>query len=329
LLPDFGAKYVNRGGRPKPSMISDSRQSLGAASPAEIESFLPHRPTVSSAGMWSGLRVAVCDTHPPAEVDLPHCTHHIILMNLRPLERLVQERQGQVRETAVPEQGLIIVPAGVPTKWRWDSLTAVIVMFVAPKMMATALSRSALSADVLEIRDNFVFRDQLIEQMALALRKDLELGSLGGRLFGESLGNALAIHLLRYYSTATWKSNDRHERLSGYHLRQVIQYVEENLASNLNLAELSAVTHLSPCHFARAFRQSTGLPPHRYVLTRRVERAKRLLAEDRMRIVDIGHSLGFSDQSQFTRVFHAIAGITPARYQPPASRRSMPDEDGS
>ena len=82
---------------------------------------------------------------------------------------------------------------------------------------------------------------------------------------------------------------------------------------------MAAIAHISPYHFARQFKTSTGLPPHQYVIARRVERAKQLLqAATELSLAEVAHSAGFSDQSQFSRHFKRLVGVTPGQFRTPA-----------
>jgi AraC family transcriptional regulator len=78
---------------------------------------------------------------------------------------------------------------------------------------------------------------------------------------------------------------------------------------------MAGLLGLSPYHFARMFRRAVGVPPHQYVLQRRVERAKGLLLAGRLGLSDVALAVGFSDQSHLTRVFRRAVGITPARFR--------------
>lgn len=94
-------------------------------------------------------------------------------------------------------------------------------------------------------------------------------------------------------------------------LRRVTGYVEDNLARNPALTELSAVTCMNPFHFSRTFKASTGLSPHQYVIQRRVEKAKRLLVNTDLPLIEIAHLCGFSDQSHLAKHTKRLLGITP------------------
>ena len=79
--------------------------------------------------------------------------------------------------------------------------------------------------------------------------------------------------------------------------------------------EIAEVAHMSPHYFSRAFRNSTGLPPHRYVINRRIEKAKTLLSDNHLPLVEVGLSVGFQNQSHFTTLFHKRTGVTPKVYR--------------
>ena len=98
-------------------------------------------------------------------------------------------------------------------------------------------------------------------------------------------------------------------------LRRVQALIEERLAEKLDLMELARLAGLSCCHFSRAFRQSMGMPPHRYILSRRVAVAAGLLERTECPITEIALAVGFADHSHFTRIFVRMVGDTPSAYR--------------
>jgi AraC family transcriptional regulator len=99
----------------------------------------------------------------------------------------------------------------------------------------------------------------------------------------------------------------------------VVEYIEEHLDVGPSLEQMAAVTRLSTYHFARQFKAATGLPPHQYVIARRVERARQLLqAGTDLSLAEVAADVGFSDQSQFSRHFKRHVGVTPAQFRMPA-----------
>jgi transcriptional regulator GlxA family with amidase domain len=97
--------------------------------------------------------------------------------------------------------------------------------------------------------------------------------------------------------------------------RRVREYILEHLAENISNRVLAELVGLSACYFARAFKQSAGVSPHRFVLQTRVDRVKHLLAETELPLAQIAVATGFADQSHFTRRFHQLVGLTPSRFR--------------
>jgi AraC family transcriptional regulator len=98
-------------------------------------------------------------------------------------------------------------------------------------------------------------------------------------------------------------------------LRRVTDYIREHLDQDLTLAQLGGVVYMSPFHFARLFQRSTGLPPHRFVVRARIDRAATLLAEPELPIAQISRVVGFRTPSHFSTVFRRLMGVTPHEYR--------------
>jgi AraC family transcriptional regulator len=121
-------------------------------------------------------------------------------------------------------------------------------------------------------------------------------------------------------------TNSGSPALSGSRLRRVAEYIQQNLDKDLSLAELAAVAYMSPYHFARLFKDSTGVPPHRFVVRQRIARARGVLASPELSIAQVSRMVGFRTPSHFTTVFRRVLGITPGAYRTAALRAS--GEDG-
>jgi AraC family transcriptional regulator len=105
-------------------------------------------------------------------------------------------------------------------------------------------------------------------------------------------------------------------RLAPWKLKRILSYIEANLETKLRTSDLAAMTELSVGHFSRAFKFSVGKPPHAFVMTRRVERAKQLiLLEDPMPLIEVAHRCGLSDQAHLSRMFRKVAGQSPAAWR--------------
>src|SRR5262245_14903342 len=99
------------------------------------------------------------------------------------------------------------------------------------------------------------------------------------------------------------------------YLARLVQFIEEHLPERLSIPDLALEVGISPFHFVRLFKQATGLTPHQYVVSRRVERARQLLADEVLSIAAIALDTGFASQSHLTEVFRRETGVTPAVYR--------------
>ena len=148
-----------------------------------------------------------------------------------------------------------------------------------------------------------------------AVEAELTAGGAGGPLAAESLANILAVHLIRHVLAPRRHERGRDGALPRGRLRAVVEYIEEHLGGAPSLQQLAAVARLSPYHFARQFTAATGLPPHQYVILRRVERAKQLLQGGELSLAEVAAHAGFSGQSVFCHHFKRLVGVTPRQFR--------------
>lgn len=125
------------------------------------------------------------------------------------------------------------------------------------------------------------------------------------------MANFLAVHLHKHYSNNHKPLKKWNGGLSKYKLSQVIDYIHDYLEQDLSLADLAALVQMSPHHFARLFKQSTGFTPHQYVIRCRVERAKQLIIQGELTIAQVAYTVGFAHQSHLNRHFKRWLGVTP------------------
>jgi AraC family transcriptional regulator len=166
-----------------------------------------------------------------------------------------------------------------------------------------------------EIEYRVLFADPTILHVANLFKSEILNGGLAGKLFTESLTNVLAVHLLRNYSGLMTQPKLETGSLEELRLKQLKDFIEENLAEDLTIAKLATVAHVSPSHFAREFKAATGQSPHRYVTQQRIERAKMLLSVTRLSVSEVAYRVGFSNQSPFTAQFRKATGTTPKVYR--------------
>lgn len=150
-----------------------------------------------------------------------------------------------------------------------------------------------------------------------ALEALQELGEISeSKLLVESMCTALAVRSMMWSGLDPLKGDVPYPNgLSTERLKRVVDYIDGNLIKSLTLDEIAKIAALSPFHFSRAFRKSTGMTPVRYVWSRRVEKAKDYLKKDYAQLAPIAYACGFSSQSHFSTLFKRATGLTPAQYR--------------
>jgi AraC family transcriptional regulator len=157
--------------------------------------------------------------------------------------------------------------------------------------------------------------DNVLARLVGTICSEVEAGCPAGLLFLASLGLAAAYYLAQRHGIHPPSSTLPSEGLSPERLLRVMEYIEAHLTSELSVAELAAVACLSPYHFGRMFRRSTGESVHRYVTRRRIERSQELLRTSVLSLAEIAEGVGFTDQSRFTNVFKRHLQMTPGAYR--------------
>lgn len=162
-----------------------------------------------------------------------------------------------------------------------------------------------------------VTEDLRLRQTLESILAELETGAAGWREVIRSLVNQLAVYLLREYINVRRSEEMELSRvgLVDRRLRRAIEFMHDNCGRELSLSEIAAAAYLSEFHFARLFKKITGLTPHGFLAGLRVERARRLLAESDLSIVEVGAAVGYASQSHFTKVFREATGLTPRAFR--------------
>lgn len=205
-----------------------------------------------------------------------------------------------------------IKPAGTPIDWRWEAPTEVINIWIAADAWSAAVE--AAVGHGVELAPRFVGADSFLEQVAFALRDEAAARGPFGRLLRDGLVAALIAHLARQ-GQGRGRPAPAKGGLSGWRLRIVLEYLDENLAEDVSLAELAGLAGLSHRHFCTAFRRSVGVPPHRHLVERRIARSKELLADPALSVTDVAMAVGFGSGTHFATMFRKLAGTTPRAYR--------------
>lgn len=209
---------------------------------------------------------------------------------------------------------ICITPAGQAMSAVWEKPLDNMGILLEPEFVAKTAVENRFNSSF-EFSDISKDKDPLIQQIGLTLLAESSSENQTGKLYADSLIQTLTLHLLKNYSNAKSISENLNGGLSGYKLRRVEEFINENLEEDLSLAEIAEVAGLSQFHFARAFRKSTGLTPQNYLMQQRIERAKVLLAKDDLPIVEVSLRTGFKNQSHFTTLFRKFTKFTPKMWR--------------
>lgn len=221
---------------------------------------------------------------------------------------------GVCREVVAQPGNICLFSAGAPRQLRSGERHEVVVLALYPELIERAAAGRG-GARTHSIREHLELRDRRILRIARALELEVREGCSSGALYGESLGLALAAYLWKRYAVPRAAVRPYRGGMTPKILRRVTGYIEDNLAEDLRLCALAQVAGLSETRFAHNFKGATGVSPYRYVMSLKIERAKRLLIETQMTVTEIAYALGFSSPSGFSSVFGQWAGTPPSDYR--------------
>lgn len=263
-----------------------------------------------------GMAVEIVQDIRRGRIDYHYCS---------PLHMLVVHERGARHDGCTVIEGLpqstlqdcsrklVFVPAGHRYHdWHEPrTLSRVVFFYFNPIQLAIgpelSCSRSTLSPRIF-------FEDSALMQTALKLATLIESGGSDHRQYLEALGVVLAHELVRI-NTGTHTEAQTNGGLAAWQRRKAVAYIEEHLAEPISLEALARLVGLSACYFCRAFRQSLGVPPQRYQLRQRIERAKTLLARRAASVTDVSLTVGYNDTSAFCTAFRRATGLTPSAYR--------------
>ena len=260
---------------------------------------------------------ATCQREAPFEGWFPPVADHLVVIHLSGPVRVCRTLGGRQESCLIPPGGAFIMPGGVDFGVRLESQLDTVHFYLRRAIVDEIAGEFAGSGAAIDILPGLGPLDPLLEQIALSLREQLHDSAPAAALYVDHLARAAAARLLQAHSTARLGRADpeRNSGLSARQLRRAVDYLESHLDRDPSLPELAAVTGLSPVYFARQFKRATGLPPHQYLMRRRLDRAKRLLGASDQPISAIAVDCGFCHQEHLTRAFRRHCGTTPGAYR--------------
>jgi AraC family transcriptional regulator len=299
---------------------SPRKQVSRRSSAGEISLLYPEAVAAcSDAFGWQDIRV-IHLRHSLSEVVVPASESHCLVLNLgRPL--YLNAHFGKRNFAGKVCAGEVaIIPAGSSWACRSQSshLRNILLLYLRPLFVRSAVTELNFSYKEIALTPQIGFRNKHIRHVAMSLLHELNEANVVGRLYADSLAIALAMQLVRRYSSL----QDVHIGRGGmapHKLRKAVGLIDHHLAEEeegrVALRVVAKEVGMSYFHFSRAFKQSMGMSPTNFIAERRIERAKRLLQETELPISEIALRAGFSSQSHFTTSFRRVAGATPKAFR--------------
>jgi AraC family transcriptional regulator len=267
---------------------------------------------------WQDIRL-IHLRHEPDELYLPPSDQHCIVLNLGTPLFLRARHQKRTIEGQVLAGESAILPAGTAWTGQYQGSHThnTLLLYLSPLFVRNAMNELGAIDASLSLAPQVGYRCEHIRHIAMSLLNELNEASVLGRFYAQSLATALAMQIVRRYSSL----NDVHVGggMAPFRLRKAVSLIDRHVADEeegrIALRDIAKDVGLSYFHFSRAFKQSMGMTPTNYIAERRIERAKELMQETDLPISEIALRAGFSSQSHFTTSFRRFAGVTPRSFR--------------
>jgi AraC family transcriptional regulator len=273
---------------------------------------------LSSAGTkWNDV---VLEQHDFLSIELADVMYkrHVVVINIGHPITCEFKKKGRFRRALKEKDAISFFPSCQPfflrLKLERDVFGAFIRLGLDPIFVSRIAEGMELDSDRIELVEQRRETDLALRHIALALRAGVQTGDAGDRMYAEALSTALAVHLLREYGATRPKLKRRYGGLPGEKLVRAVEYIQDQLDTDLTVSGIAQAVCMSPYHFMRLFKESTGQSPHQYVIQARVRKAKELLATGKLTISEAAYHVGFVDQSHLTRHFKRVFGMPPKTF---------------
>lgn len=280
---------------------------------AHATSFLQQRSTPLAhelIGSTQDLRLSLISDR-PGLVEFSGTLAVVVSIHVGPSVSVDCRRGGQRHRGTTIHGDLEIIPPNTPGVWELKSSDTALVISLKLRLLAAIADELGSHPSQLRITNRFQARDPQIEYIGWALKAEMESDFPSGSLFTDALATALAARIVRNHSSLARPYRAPTAAIPGRKLKIVLSYIEDNLGRDLSLGEIAAQAGLSTSHFKTLFRKSVGMPPHQYLIRRRVERAAAQLRKSTVPIGDIALENGFCHQSHLAMHIRRILGVTP------------------
>jgi AraC family transcriptional regulator len=259
------------------------------------------------------MRVDLIDLTGPSELPEKALPEHVLITHVDGPARTDIWLAGTARSVDGCPGELCVLPAETPYAVRRDLPGRIVATLLNTHLLEQTADEGQRRRRI-DLEPRLGARDPLLDALSRALTEEVLNDNAGGPLYAETLGAALAAQLWRNHAGGSVPLR-RRGGLASNTLRALTEYIEAHLAEPIRLQELANLAGMSTYQLARRFKESQGVPPHQYLLRRRIERAREMLRQPDSTILDVALSCGFASQSHFASAFRMLTGVTPRRYR--------------
>ena len=281
---------------------------------------LEEKPIFSSESMsWRGFGISK-HRLPPGKSPERLAAGHYIVVQLNNSVKMDIEISGSRYKGRFLKGDVSYAPPGIWCRSTWEQEREVLIISLDSSFVEARAGQS-LPAEKLKFTPQFRRRDPLIEGIANELGTEVAKESASDeRAFADndyanSLAEVLASHIIKEFTLPEPIDNLKNGKLAPVKLRRATGFINERLAEGITLTDIAEAVEMSPFHFARMFKHTTGFTPLQYVMEQKIEYSKRLLGQPEMSLADIAYKLGFASQSHFTMHFRKLTGTTPKHFR--------------
>jgi AraC family transcriptional regulator len=295
------------------SQVTDLRRLLVRAGDRRVPLFQEKPLFDSQQSPWTGL---IVEGYQHQACEIPVHDHETLCLHFQTSREVELEWFHSGRTGRVPSVlgNMMLLPAGTRDSVIWHGGTQRVVTAIEPALLKDVATQMELKG-LCEFDLCWAFQDEQLGSLLKEMRRETKAGWPMGGLYGDLLGMALSVVLIRKYGKLSNYIPNLKGGLSRHHMKLVMAYIDENLERDIRLQELAGLTALSQFHFARSFRETSGDTPYQYILQRRIQRAKHLLMKTNTSIADVAKVTGFSNSSQFARMFKKMVGQAPLSWR--------------
>ena len=277
-------------------------------------SYLQNRTTEpipnETIGATENLRLSLISDK-PGLVEFLGSPRVVVSLHVGPSVAVDCRRAGQRHRGTNIHGDLEIIPPNLGGVWEIKSRDTALVIGLKFRVLQRMVEESGGDPQKLQVFNRFQARDAQIEHIGWALKAEMENGYPSGRSYMDALATGLATRIVRNHSSLARPHRPMKAAMPGRKLKAVLGYIEDNLERDLGLKEIADVAGLSVSHFKTLFRKSLGLPPHQYLIRRRVERAAIQLRGGQTPIGQIALENGFCHQSHLALHTRRVLGVSP------------------